>query len=401
MSRILAISAFLVLVQGANAQQRQPSISGIMLSSHAIPQVVNEQNFGAELNDDSFKHFRIGMELPGGSYAYVWARMWVQAGVVAGQSVGAAVVQAMHESHPNLAPPPNSTIAEYSLPFDYAVDPKSTITTWPIERERVEDFLAVALASNDPASYGFGGLAAPSPWVLTAASSVGSNEADELRAWGKPEVWQPHARLTGVGHVSTLFHDTFHQSLFNLIGNSAHNLQAISALAAFINDNVTAQMSINIAVINPGLRLIDFKIPIRIRRRSLKQIDNPTLFVSTGVPTWFPTALYSAIHVAEAGRTMVVPTKRKASNLMLVWACRSCPTTPYLILQQHEGSNGSLFPSFSIPTTIQADLNGMGLMPSAFLLTQENVPFAPYYEFGGPGGLVTVPMPNMQNSINE
>ncbi|MCA8969077.1 MAG: hypothetical protein KDC95_04815 [Planctomycetes bacterium] len=117
-------------------------------------------------------------------------------------------------------------------------------------------------------------------------------------------------------------------------------------------------------------------------------------FLAQGVPTWFPTALFSAIHVAEAGTIMTVPMKDATTSARLVWACTKGPCAPFLILDQLPGSYGSTFPTFAIPSTIVSDLSEHTLLPLGYILDPKNEPLTPYYNWGGPGGIVTYPIEN-------
>lgn len=391
MRRGLVLVAALILATPGTAQD-QPEITGYELSATAPHFVVSQGPASDLLDDDSFKHFSVQMSLEQDEYAFVFARLWVEPGVVGGVSVGAAVVGAMQETHENLQAPPVEAADLVQLPNTYWLDSKSQGVLLSIEKERIEDFLAVALDPANPiGNYGFSGNPTGT-WWLSAAPTLPANESAEQRAWGKPSMWQSVQALPPIGHVSSLVHYTHEQSLHHSYGQVAQSLNAIAALSAFINEYVTANLAIHVVVVNPTTKRIKIKIPVRIRRRSLKQIDDPPLFLQEGLPTWFPTALFSAIHVAEAGSTMRVPVKGPVSNIRLVWACTRCPQAPYLILEQREESFGTALPSFSVPSTIVQDLAEFSLLPMGYLLDEANKPILPTYNWGGPGGIVTYPV---------
>lgn len=394
MRRGLAFGAALAIATVTNAQV-QPKIRGYELSTGHQPHVVSMGVASGLLDNDVFKHFDVTMSMHKDEYVFVFSRLWVEPGVVGGVSVGAAVVEALVSTHENLRPPP------YELPTVLQAPPGYTLEVYPeieplgIESHRIMAFVNEAIQSESLASYGFRALATGT-WTMNAASSLPASKAAEQQAWGKPGVWLSQPSV--MGHVSSLIHDTFEQSLHYEFGAAAQHLAAVQALSSYINEYVTANVAIQVVVVDPENQKVKIKIPVRIRRRSVKQVDDPQRFRQEGLPTWFPTALFSAIHVAEAGSSMTVPMLHPVTGARLVWSCTKCPSAPHLILEQTEDSYGSKLPRFIVPATIVADLAEYESMPFGYVLDPEDQPLLPQYNWGGPGGIVTYPIRDMSSS---
>ncbi|MCB9880451.1 MAG: hypothetical protein H6832_18745 [Planctomycetes bacterium] len=392
--RLTRTTIFGLLLAATGAAQVNPEIEGYELSPNG--ELINPSGYSTVLDNDDLKYFRVRMDLGEEEYAFVFARLWVEPAVIAGTAVGTAVVETMQATHHNLQVPATCAAHEVVLPGGYELDPECEQNQLQIERERLTDFLIQVAALEQPELLGFKGDSSGT-WTLHEPQEVPTAEEDERWAWSPAHIWS-RTSVPDVGHVSQLVHHTFEQGLYQYYGAEiGNNLQAISALSSFINENVVANVAIHVVVVDKreGQKKIKIKIPVVIRRRSLKQIDDPVKFLTEGVPTWFPTALFSAIHVAEAGSTMTVPMKFPTTAARLVWACSQGPCAPFLILDQTFASYGTNRPTFVIPATIVSDLAEYEpLFPFGYVLDSENNPLIPTYNWGGAGGIVTYPIDN-------
>lgn len=387
MYRRLASLLALTLAATTAHAQNQATIHGFDNSQN--PPLETYQ--GDYLDDENIFHFGLKVTLQADEKALIFARLHIEPGDPNGVHVGSGVVQALQQTHHNLRPVEDLPVAEagsITMPTEYELEGPEEDPIG-VEPSRISAFLA-AHAANDFANVGIG--SGPGDYWLVEDPNLPTDPAAESRAWGQPGVWDENNGH--VGHISTLIHNTFEQSIYQLYGYPTGNnpYSGMSLMTDYINENVTAVLTFTVVVVNPQSKKIKVKAPVRIRRRSVKQGDDPAAMVEEGIPGWFHTVLSVPIHVAEQNGSIVVPAGSLISNARLSWPCTACSSAPFLTCTQINSNTKR--PEFHLPATLKNDLAGMGMFPIAFLHTSGDnpQPIPALYPWSGVALIATLPI---------
>lgn len=385
------LTANAAALASAPALQDQPQIETYSINTSGAPVLAG--NAGSVLEDDNIKHVAIKMDTNDDEVVFVFVRLWIEAPENPdGSTVGQATVDGLVDMHENLQRPDVAFAGDVDLPPGLTLDSPPNVELG-IEPERISAFLTSYMSNASLESYGFQHNPNQQPWRLTKLPTSVEDQAAEANAWSKDYVW-PFQNEPHVLHISALLKSTFVQSLWHQYGDVASGLLSAEALAEFINEWVTANIAIHVVVIdkkNPSQKKIKFKNKLFIRRLSWKQVYSiQTSSPMEPAPTWFPTALIAAVHVAEEGAVMNVPTNDKVSDLRLVWQKPNAPGQ-FIILPQLRSSYDTMRPTFAIPSGLQQLLAPYGPVSLGYLMMPDDKPLDSnllLYNWGGPGGIV-------------